>query len=658
MDLRELDITEKKEKQFMKKNIRSVEDLLNFFPRKYRDYRTPKNVNTAEIGKKCVMLLTVKDVQKKTSRNFNTYVEASCRDKGTGEIVMVRWFNQSYIYNEIKELYESDVVVAGAYKDDQYGKQFANPDVFSTDIKKHLSIFPIYPTIKGMSDEYLKSKIEIALEHIPEDEYDHELYGKFEIVDNKNLYQKLHHPQSKEDVAKAQKRLFFDELYAFAKKMYEDSTTIPKASTFIPTKLTNTNRFINELPYELTKDQKKVVSDFVETARKGHRVNALIQGDVGCGKTVCAFLLMLTMADNGYQSVLMAPTGVLAKQHYEELKSYVEPMGLSCVYLAGELKAAEKRKVLAQIKSGEADFVIGTHSVISDSVEFCNLGLTVVDEEHKFGVIQRESLRNKAKDGVHSVTMSATPIPRTYALVLYGNSVTMYNIESMPNGRLPVRTTVANNDPGIYKFMHMEIEKGHQCYIVCPLIESDSADYVDEEKPVIESVEDTYRKATHYLGENIKVGMITGKMRDAEKNDIIAKFESNEYQVLIATTIIEVGVNVPNATVITIMNADRFGLAGLHQLRGRVGRSNIQSYCILKSDDKENPRLQVMCETTNGAEIAKRDLELRGTGDFVGTKQSGYDHAVTLMLKFPKFYEKIKNYIEESNKEDLIFKKG
>jgi len=356
---------------------------------------------------------------------------------------------------------------------------------------------------------------------------------------------------------------------------------------------------------------------------------------------------MFSMADNGFQSVLMAPTGVLAKQHFKELSSYSEKYGYNTVYLGGDLKAKEKKEVLKKIKSGEAHFIIGTHAVISDNVEFKNLALTIVDEEHKFGVIQRETLRKKASEGVHSISMSATPIPRSLALTLYGDAMDIYTISTMPNGRLPVKTAVTNENKAIFSFMQKEIEKGHQCYIVCPLIENDT----DDDRELPESVEEIYQKVCDYFlihNKNIKASVITGKMNDEEKSRIIGEFSKNETQILIATTIIEVGVNVPNATVIAIMNAERFGLAGLHQLRGRVGRGNLQSYCILKSKELENERLQVMCETTDGFKIAQEDLKQRGTGDILGVKQSGEDENVKLMLKHPKIYEAIREYVREN----------
>lgn len=651
MELSMLEISEEKIKQLNKKKIFSVEELLELYPRKYIDFRNPANANTAVDGGRCLMICEIKEVIRDTGKNLS-YVKVTMEEKQTGKRVTCTWFHQPYLYKEFLPLIYCTVAIGGVVKIDKYGIQYVNPDIFSTDIDTAMGIMPVYSAIKGMSVDFLNRIIDKALTLYDEEEsFSEEIMQHFSVPTHKEMLKLIHRPKNEKDLYFGKRRLVFESLWVFAEKMVGDARTNQKYSSFKAMSLTNCQKLIDALPYVLTDDQQKAVMSFVETTQKGERVNALIQGDVGCGKTVCAFLIMLAMSDNGYQSVLMAPTGVLAKQHYTELKSYVEPMGLKCVYLSGELKAAEKKAVLAQIASGEADFVVGTHSVISNDVVFKNLGLTVVDEEHKFGVIQRETLKKKADSGVHNVTMSATPIPRTLALTLYGDSMQLYNIENMPNGRKPVKTCIANNDRSIYNFMLGQIKEKHQCYVVCPLINSDDGPITTEdytEPP--ESVEAVYEKMQReFEPYGIKIGVITGKMKDEEKSDIIGKFERNEYQVLIATTIIEVGVNVPNATVITIMNAERFGLAGLHQLRGRVGRSNLQSYCILKSSELNNDRLQVMCDTTKGSEIAERDLLLRGTGDFAGTRQAGDSKDVELMLKYPKFYEEVRSWITKGD---------
>ena len=472
MLLKELKINQTKIAQFEKKGITSVEDLVNTFPRKYIDYREAKNPTNAESGKKCSMILRLEYARKREMAKMGICVDAECREVTTESVVTIRWIGQEYKYEEIQNLQNMKVVVCGVFKhDEKWGDFFYNPEIFSTDIQKGLIIHPLYSAVKGMSNTYYENSLNNALEvYDGVEKYDDETLNYFGVIKEKEMLQKMHHPTEVKDIQAGNKRIVFDMFYNYATKSVTQASIIKKNSDFKPILLTNCNKLIRSLPYELTEDQKKVVSSFVTKAKEGNRVNALIQGDVGSGKTVCAFILMVAMSDNGYQSVLMAPTGVLAKQHYLEFKNYVEPMGLKVVYLSGELKAKEKKEAIEKIKSGEANFVIGTHSVISDDVEFKNLGLTIVDEEHKFGVLQRENLKKKADEGVHTITMSATPIPRTLAMTLYENAMDIYTIESMPNGRKPVKTAVVNNDAYIFQFMEQEIKFGHQCYIVCPSI--------------------------------------------------------------------------------------------------------------------------------------------------------------------------------------------
>ena len=642
MLIEELNLPEKKEKQLKNKGLKTTDDIKYMLPRRYYDFRRSFNPQMVLSGEKCIMVCTVTEI-----RNKPMYVEVVAREKTTMERVSIKWFRQPYKYDEVRNLYDMDIAVGGTFKKDEWGNQYVNPEIFTTDVENAMRIYPIYPKIVGMSAAYYQEILDRVMnETYTEDILSEDFRTHFDLISEDEMLNRYHYPTGVADIKAANKKVAYTRLYQIAKKMVTDAESVEKNSSFIPKILKTTNELITALPYSLTEDQRKIILEIVKKAQGGHRVNALIQGDVGSGKTVCAFLLMFSMADNGYQSALMAPTGVLAKQHYAELSSYAEKFGYKTAYLGGDLKAKEKREVLKGIKNGEYIFVVGTHAVISDDVEFNNLGLTIVDEEHKFGVIQRDNLRAKAKEGVHSISMSATPIPRSLALTLYGDAMDIYTISTMPAGRLPVKTGVVNSDDAIFRLIQAEAENGHQAYIVCPMI--DSNDDSEEDAPV--SVEDVYKSTEAYFSThnpNIKAAVITGKMKDAEKSEIINAFSKNEVQILIATTIIEVGVNVPNATVIAIMNAERFGLAGLHQLRGRVGRGNLQSYCVLKSLEKENERLAVMCKTTNGFEIAEEDLKIRGTGDFLGTRQSGDNENVRLMLKYPQIYQEIKEYIKE-----------
>lgn len=644
MELSELGFPPKKIAQLNKKKLFTTEDVINYFPRKYYDFRTPQSARTVRDGDRCSMVLIIKEVK---LNERSKLIDVKCRDVETYERVSVKFFNQNYRYEELSNLYELEAAVCGKITVNEWGYSFLNPDIFSLDIEKALSIMPVYSKIRGMSDVYFQDVLEKAFENTEiEDKVPEKAIELFQLFSEKDMFRGMHYPKSEDDISGARKRRIFDILYDFSKEMVKAAAEGRRTSPFAPALLTNCNKLVQSLPYSLTDDQKSIINQFIVKARKGERIHALLQGDVGSGKTVVAFLLMLAMSDNGYQSALMAPTGILARQHYEELCSYIAPFGLKAVYLSGDVKGKEKTEALKKIKSGEVQFIVGTHAVISKDVQFCNLGLTVVDEEHKFGVLQREALEEKAKEGVHSISMSATPIPRSLALTMYGDSFDIYTIQTMPSGRKPIDTRQYATDEEVFEHIKSEIVKGHQAYIVCPLIEEKEKDEEKDKKPP-ESVLEVYGKAVEFFPDNVNIAVITGKMKDEQKAEIISSFQKNETQILIATTIIEVGVNVPNTTVIGIMDADRFGLSGLHQLRGRVGRNSLQSYCLLRSDDFENERLQAMLATNDGFIIAEKDLALRGTGELIGTKQSGSDENMELALKYPRFYNDIKTYAKE-----------
>lgn len=645
MELSVLALPIKKQQQLEKKKIYTIEDLINYFPRKYYDFRTPRTLRDAKNGERCAMVVLVREVLRK-----DRYIEVVARERETRNQVSIKWFHQDYRYNELSGLTGMEAVVCGRFISNEWGASFLNPDVFTTDSEKGLGIYPIYSKVRGMSDQYLSQTIDRALTIMDiEETADDRAMELFGLIPSRDIYRYLHHPKTDKEIGAARKRVVFDTLYHFAEEMIKSEEEDRKDSPFIPRALTNCNRLILSLPYALTDDQKDIISGFIEKARRGERIHALLQGDVGSGKTVVAFLLMMAMSDNGFQSVLMAPTGILARQHYEELTRYISPFGPSAVYLSGDVKGKERTEVLRKIRTGEAQFIVGTHAVISKGVEFHDLGLTVVDEEHRFGVLQREALREKASEGVHSISMSATPIPRSLALTMYGDSFDIYTISTMPAGRRSVITRQMAEDEEVFRGIYEEILKGHQAYIVCPLIE-DPDTIQDDEKAPPESVKDVYEKALSFFPPDVEIDVITGKMKDDEKRERIEAFREGTTKILIATTIIEVGVNVPNATVIGIMDADRFGLAGLHQLRGRVGRSSLQSYCYLRSGDTDNKRLQVMCSTTDGFVIAQEDLRLRGSGEFIGTRQSGSDSNIELALRYPRFYNDIRNYIKEKRR--------
>lgn len=640
-------LTKAKENQLKKKKINNVNDLLRFAPLHYLDYSKETSLEAAAPFSKCAFRLTLQNLSLRMG-NKVPYVQGIAFDK-KGNQVKIFWFDR-YLEHKLREYIDQEVIIGGEFRKDGYGMTIVNPEFITTYSPDAFKITPVYSKIAGMSVSFFNTLMSHALTEFNEPDWlPKDVKEQFQIVSQDEMFLGLHAPKTPNDISRAKKREAFEDMYALACQFAENALDVNKTSSFEVKEQKKFQTLQASLPFSLTKDQERILNQFIAETRSKKRVNAMVQGDVGSGKTIVAFLMMVLMAENGYQSVLMAPTGILARQHYFEMKKYANELGLTIAYLGGDTKLTEKRKIIHALSTGKIQILIGTHSVLSEEITFQSLGLTVVDEEHKFGVEQREALKKKANEGVHHISMSATPIPRSLAQTIYSDAFDIYTISSMPNGRKPVKTATVQDFSKMFRFMEKEIKLGHQCYIVCPMIEVSK----NMEAPPI-SVEEAYDMAVKFFQEKgIVVRAITGKMKDIEKDAILEDFSANKAQVLIATTIIEVGVNVPNATVISILNAERFGLAGLHQLRGRVGRSSLQSYCILQSKDVKNERLQAMCETTNGFEIAEKDLELRGTGDLIGTKQSGEDKKISLMLQYPTYFAKLKSYLMERMKKGL-----
>lgn len=646
MDLSLLEIPENKIGQLKKKGFERIEDLAAFYPRKYDDFRTIVKVDQlwTHVGDVVSIVGEITNVV----QSFK-YVKATVKD-GSYKSIDIVWFNQSYI---VKKLFtHRQYVFCGKV---QYNPQYdsfsiTSPMFFSDDPTQFHKIAPVYPKIKGMSAEYLEKCVEKAVSLIIADDDAHEymepeVREKLGVPEYKRFLPMVHAPQTDKDLELANRRIVCDELFPFAMKLGEKKYEFVAKTEYKATTLAKTKQFIKSLPFPLTEDQSAAIHALTDKMKAGERIDALVQGDVGCGKTVIATALAVAAVENGYQAAIMCPTAVLAEQHYKSISEQLKPFGFTVELLTSNLTAKEKRAVLSLIKTGKAQIVIGTHAVIGKDVDFKALAMTIVDEEHRFGVEQREALAEKAKKGVHNISMTATPIPRTIASAVYGENTQIINVHTMPSGRKPVQTIVYGNEEKVYASMYRQIQAGHQCYVVCPLIEESDS----EKLAGVESVEETYVKMTAWFSHypQVSIKMINGNMKPAEIKAAIDDFSSGKCHIIISTTIIEVGVNVPNATVIVVKNAERFGLAQLHQLRGRVGRGDAQSYCVLLSKDRSNPRLLAMAETTDGFEIAKKDLELRGTGDIVGTKQSGIDKDVTLMLEYPELYHKIVEVVED-----------
>lgn len=637
MKLSYLNILPAKEKQFNRKGIYTVEDLVRFLPRKYNDFTRETGI-LPEDQISCIMA-TVKKVN--AYHNGTPMMIAFCTIKPTGETLLVKWFRQNYMLEKISSCVDRDVYICAklTYNEEYKNYSATMPEMFEPKISEGKRIVPVYSRVPGMSADYLaeKMKAAIGIAEATAESCPYDLVEKEKLLPLQTALYYLHFPKTADQIKAGQDRILFDDLLYFALNNEYAARNSALGSAFSVKTLGAVNRIIKGLPYKLTADQQAAISAMIQDARSGKRVNALVQGDVGCGKTIVAFLLMAAFADSGYQAAIMAPTQVLAQQHYLDLKKLVEPLGFKTVYLGGaEMKAKEKKAILAEIASGEADFIVGTHSIIGAGVTYHNLALTVADEEHKFGVSQRAALVEKAAAGVHSVTMSATPIPRTLAQVIYGNAVQLYTIVTMPEGRKPVTTGIATDDEKIFRFVARQARKGHQTYVVCPMIDRN-----DDNEGVrsVEEVSQLYEDRLGPLG--VRIATLTGRNSKKETEEIIDRFKAGEIDVLISTTVIEVGVNVPNATTMIVSNAERFGLSSLHQLRGRVGRSDLQSYCVLQSvaqTETGKMRLDAMVRTTNGFEIAEEDLRIRGSGDFLGTRQSGENQYMALMLAHPEKY--------------------
>lgn len=632
-----------------KKNIYTTDDIVRHIPYKYLDYR--KYIPLKEsVGKDCLISGYLQCYSKKSN-----YIQAELIEESCGEKVTVTWFGCSNKFDYVKSLAFKQIAVGGKIeKHDRYGYIVSNPYYFIEKDQFNPHIVPVYRSMKGVSEKMIKNLINKCL-NLTNDPLEREIIEKSKLPEYKDALAMLHYPKSFKEIQQASHKLIFNDLLYFCLQIKRRKISECQTSSIRVTKQSITKSFIKMLPeitgidaFALTPDQKAAVEMVCNDMVNGRRANYLIQGDVSCGKTIVAVICMFLMAENGYQSVIMVPSTVLAKQHYLEIKQYAERFGFKTALLSSEVKVREAKSFEKGIAAGEYQFIVGTQKVISESVTYHNLGLVVTDEEHRFGVRQREGLEKKAAMGAHIISMTATPIPRSIADAVYGEDKKMCSIKSMPNGRIPVQTAINSSDKVIYDFVEKQLKTDHQCYVVCPLIhEEETEDETEVSKAELHTVLDTYAEYSDYFEPlGYHVGMINGKMQKEEIAYVLNDFKDNKIQILVSTTIIEVGVNVPNANVIIINNAERFGLAQLHQLRGRVGRGKEKSYCILKSEYRDNPRLNVLCSTTDGAVIAKEDSQLRGMGDLLGTKQSGNNHFIQILMDMPNLYECVKKYAD------------
>lgn len=615
-------VGEKTRKLFEKIDIDTVGDLLNHYPRDYETYKDPVKISEAPAGQVSAVFVQVTAIpNQKKVRNL-IILNVNVRDD-TG-IMQLTFFNMPFLKKLLRPggfyLFRGLVQSRGSIKIMEQPKLYAYDDY-----KKQTNVLlPRYSLTKGLTNQTLQKAIKQALSFYEyEDEYYSEkILSSNELMSYKEAINTIHFPKDMDSLVKARKRLVFDEFFTFLlmlRKNRDLSAGIPNAYPMFET--ADTVRFLEQLPYELTKAQKKVWAELRDDLGGSHCMNRLIQGDVGSGKTIVAVLALLMCAANGYQGALMAPTEVLAMQHFETISEYTKRYSLAFrpILLVGSMSAKQKREACEKIAAGEVNLVIGTHALIQEKVVYKSLALVVTDEQHRFGVRQREQFAGKGRDP-HVLVMSATPIPRTLAIILYGD-LHISIIDELPADRLPIKNCVVGTSfrPKAYEFIKKEVENGRQAYVICPQVE-------EGEQEDLENVVDYTEKLRAALPSTIQVAYLHGKMRASEKNRIMEEFAAHNIDVLVSTTVIEVGINVPNATVMMVENAERFGLAQLHQLRGRVGRGEFQSYCIFVSTKEQKEtmeRLQILSKSNDGFHIASEDLKLRGPGELFGIRQSG-----------------------------------
>lgn len=626
-------IGEKTAKLFQKLDIFTVGDLISHYPRDYETFQEPVTIGDAKPGEVCAVYAAVTAIpNEKRVRNL-TILNVNIRDN-TGNMQLT-FFNMPFLKKVLKPggfylfrglVQTSGKFHAGTKQGSVSLKIMEQPKIYSLEEYRKLTdlLQPRYALTKGLTNQAVQKAVRQALTfyEYEEEYYPESLIRKQELISYKEAIAAMHFPVDFDSMLEARRRVVFDEFFSFLLYLRKNKELADKLENPYPMYETaDTVRFLEQMPFALTKAQKKVWQEIRDDLGSHFCMNRLVQGDVGSGKTIVAVLALLMCAANGFQGALMAPTEVLAMQHYENIKEYTEKYNLifKPVLLVGSQTAKEKREIYEKIASGEANLVIGTHALIQDKVTYKNLALVITDEQHRFGVRQRESLAEKGLNP-HVLVMSATPIPRTLAIILYGD-LHISIIDELPANRLPIKNCVVNTAyrPKAYEFIAKEVAKGRQTYVICPQVSEGEMDD-------LENVVDYTEKLKNALPANIQVAYLHGKMRPSEKNRIMEEFAAHNIDVLVSTTVIEVGINVPNATVMMVENAERFGLAQLHQLRGRVGRGEHQSYCIFVST-KENKetmeRLQILNQSNDGFFIASEDLKLRGPGDLFGIRQSG-----------------------------------
>ncbi len=647
MELNEIKGLGKKTEELLHKlKINGVVDLIEYYPYRF-EYIVKSKIDELRQDDPIVIdgiIESIPNVYFFGKKNRMTFKLNIGR-----HLMNVSIFNRAFLKSKLS--IGAEVTIIGKY--DKMHNQIQASDIRMQKLEKE-AIEPVYHVVSGITSKQLNHYIKLALPFVEIEDFIPEEYKqKYNLIEKKKAIHIIHDPIDKLELIPAIARMKYEELFMFMMKMnyLKQNKQLKKgiAKNFKGEKI---DELIQSLPFVLTEDQVKCIEEIKIDLQSTKRMNRLVQGDVGSGKTIVAFIATYMNHLSGYQSVMMAPTEILATQHYENAKKVLEPFGVTVALLTGKIKTKEKKEIYKGIEEGQIHFIIGTHAVFTEDVIYKNVGLIITDEQHRFGVNQRSNLRNKglAPDVLY---MSATPIPRTYALTIYGD-MDVTSIKTPPMDRKEIKTYLKNETEmkSVLEAMYQELKSHHQIYVVAPLIE-------ESDKSDLENITSLEEKMNKAFGKLYKIGILHGKMRNEEKEEVMAKFQNNEIQILISTTVIEVGVDVKNATMIVIFDSFRFGLSALHQLRGRVGRSNLQSYCILISN-RETERLEILTKTNDGFKISEEDFRLRGAGDIFGEKQSGdmvfklsdikKDFKILLKAKedSEKFLEKIKKNSKEN----------
>lgn len=613
-----------------KLGIKTFYDFLTHYPRGYEDERTLTDIGDLIVGEVAVVVGHLSNIRSKNTRNGLLVINALLGDDF--DYVQLTWFNQKYLLKTLKN--DMKLVVKGKVTESYSNGNLLSIQVYSYDVldedeDPQLGIFPVYASTAALNQKFFRTAMRNLMSKMPElDEIlPPEIISHYDLMALDGAMRAIHFPPSRAEMEQARRRLAFDELFLIQcgllmikRQTQEDRLGIkhePDGRLM--------SAALEALPFALTGDQRAVLSEITSDMESERPMRRLIQGDVGSGKTAVAMLALVKTVESGNQGVLMAPTEILATQHYEKFSALLEPLGIRIGLLTGQVTRAKKRRETAyeKISSGEFDVVIGTHALIEEGVQFHRLGLVVTDEQHRFGVTQRAVLEQKSELRPDMLVMTATPIPRTMTLTVYGD-LDVSQIKELPPGRKPITTSVKRqaNRRRVYEFVMDELDRGRQAYVVCPLIEPSESERLEG----VRSAEEVFNELSNGMFSTVDCALLHGRMKPREKDEIMERFRSGEIRLLVSTTVIEVGVDVPNASVMVVEHADRFGLATLHQLRGRVGRGSDASYCILISDTKNDvgiERLTIMETTSDGFRLAEEDLKLRGPGQFFGEAQHG-----------------------------------